>query len=265
MLRLFSKELTGYFSSLTGYIVIIIFLLSTSLFIWIFPGDVNIPESGYAHLTPLFQIAPWVFLFLAPAVTMRFFSEEKKSGTLDLLLTKPISDFKIVFAKFLAGVTIVLFALIPTLIYYYSVSQLASPPGNIDHGATIGSYLGLFFLAAIYVAIGVFSSSLAQNQIIAFLIAFSLSFVIFVGFQAIGTLVGDSHPGFIFNGLAAIFSFDPKSLLIEIGFLIKQLGIEEHYRSISRGVIDLRDIIYFISVAAFFILLTKTKLQSRKW
>ena len=243
MLTLFQKELTGYFSTLSGYIVIIIFLLSTSLFIWVFPGALNIPETGYAHLMPLFTIAPWVFLFLAPAVTMRFFSEEKKSGTLDLLLTKPISDFKIVFAKFMAGVAIVILSLLPTLIYYYSVSQISSPPGNIDHGATIGSYIGLFFLAAIYVAIGVFSSSLAQNQIIAFLISLTISFFLFVGFEALGTIAGNS----------------------EAGFFLRQMGIEEHYRSISRGVIDLRDIIYFISVATFFILLTKTKLQSRKW
>jgi len=243
MFKLFQKELTGYFSSLTGYIVIIIFLLSTSLFIWVFPGDSNIPESGYAHLTPLFMIAPWVFLFLAPAVTMRFFSEEKKSGTLDLLLTKPISDFKIVFAKFLAGLSIITLALIPTLIYYYSVSKLATPVGNLDHGATIGSYIGLFFLAAIYVAIGVFASSLAQNQIVAFLIALAISFFIFVGFEALGTLAGNS----------------------EAGFFIKQMGINEHYRSISRGIVDLRDIIYFISTVTLFLLFTKTKMQSRKW
>ena len=243
MLKLYQKELVGFFSSLTGYIVIIIFLLSTSLFIWVFPGSTNIPEMGYAHLAPLFSIAPWVFLFLAPAVTMRFFSEEKKTGTLSLLLTKPISDFQIVFAKFLAGLTIIALALIPTLIYYYSIYRLASPVGNIDHGATIGSYIGLFMLASIYVAIGVFASSLTQNQIVAFLISFSLSFFIFVGFDALGALAGNS----------------------EMGFYLRQMGIHEHYRSISRGVIDLRDIIYFISIVSLFLLLTKTKLQSRKW
>lgn len=243
MLKLYQKELVGFFSSLTGYIVIIIFLLPASLFIWVFSGTTSIPEAGYAHLTPLFNIAPWLFLFLSPAVTMRFFSEEKKTGTLYLLLTKPISDFKIVFAKFSAGLTIVALALIPTLIYYYSVYRLASPVGNIDHGATIGSYVGLFLLAAVYVAIGTLGSSLTQNQIIAFLISLALSFFVFVGFDSLGALASNS----------------------EIGFYLRQMGINEHYRSISRGVIDLRDIIYFLSTVILFLLLTKTKLQSRKW
>ena len=243
MYNLFRKELVSFFSSLTGYIVIIIFLLSTGLFMWVFPGNMNLLDMGYAHLTPLFSMAPWVFLFLSPAVTMRMFSEEKKSGTLNLLLTKPISDFQIVLAKYFAGLTIVTLSLLPTLIYYYSVYQLASPIGNIDNGATIGSYLGLFFLASIYVAIGIFASSLSQNQIVAFLIALVLSFLIYVGFESIGTLAGN----------------------YQTGYYLRQLGINEHYKSISRGVIDSRDIIYFISMVIIFLLFTKTKLQSRKW
>ena len=243
MYNLFRKELVSFFSTITGYIVVIIFLLSTGLFMWVFPGDLNILDIGYAHIAPLFSIAPWVFLFLAPAVTMRMFSEEAKSGTLNLLFTKPISDFQIVVAKYLAGLSIVVLSLTPTLIYYFSVYQLATPVGNIDHGATIGSYLGLFFLASIYVAIGVFSSSLSQNQIVAFLIALVLSFFVYVGFESLGTLTGN----------------------YEIGYYFRQMGINEHYQSISRGVIDSRDIIYFISVVILFLLFTKTKLQSRKW
>ncbi len=243
MYPLFWKELSGFFSSLTGYIVIVIFLLSTGLFMWVFPGNMNIIETGYAHLAPLFSVAPWVFLFLVPAVSMRLFSEEKKTGTLNLLFTKPVSDMKIVLAKYLAGLTIIILSLIPTLIYYYSVNKLASPAGNMDHGATVGSYFGLFFLASIYVAIGVFSSSLTNNQIVAFLISLTLCFFFYVGFDSIATLTGNSQAGYYF----------------------RQIGINEHYMSISRGVIDSRDIIYFISMVILFLLFTKTKLQSRKW
>ncbi len=243
MYPLFRKELTGFFSSLTGYIVIVIFLLSTGLFMWVFPGSMNLIDTGYAHLNPFFALAPWVFLFLAPAVTMRLFSEEKKTGTLNLLFTKPITDFQIVLAKYLAGLSIVILAIIPTLIYYYSLSRLASPVGNLDHGATIGSYFGLFFLASIYVAIGVFSSSLSQNQIVAFLIGLSICFFFFTGFDSLGTLTGN----------------------YQIGYYFRQVGINEHYLSISRGVIDTRDIVYFVSMVIIFLLFTKTKLQSRKW
>ncbi|HON18103.1 MAG TPA: gliding motility-associated ABC transporter permease subunit GldF [Salinivirgaceae bacterium] len=243
MIELYKKEVSGFFSSLTGYIVVVIFLLTTGLFLWVLPGDLNLPDNGYAHLAPLFAIAPWIFLFLTPAVTMKLFSEEKKSGTIHLLWTKPITDLQIVLAKYFAGLSIVLISLLPTLIYYYSVSRLASPVGNVDHGATIGSYLGLFFLAAIYVAIGTFASSLTKNQIISFLIALTLSFFLYTGFDSLGTLTGS----------------------YEIGYFLRQIGINEHYRSISRGVIDSRDLIYFISMVALFIAATRTKLQSRKW
>lgn len=243
MYPLFKKELIGFFSSLTGYIVIVVFLLSTGLFLWVFPGNMNLLETGYAHLSPFFALAPWIFLFLVPAVSMRLFTEEKKTGTLNLIFTKPISDMKIVLAKYFAGLTIVILSIIPTLIYYYSVSRLASPVGNMDHGATIGSYFGLFFLAAIYVAIGVFSSSLTSNQIVAFIIALTLCFTFFVVFDSLATLMGNSY----------------------VGFYLRQIGINEHYLSISRGVIDSRDIIYFVSMVILFLLFTKVKLQSRKW
>ena len=242
MYTLFKKEFRSFFSSLTGYIVIIAFLIINGLFIWVFPGVNNILESGYASLNGLFTIAPWIFLFLAPAVTMRMFSDEKKTGTIELLLTRPLSDFQIIFAKFIAALVLVLFSILPTLIYFYTVYVLGNPVGNIDTGGTWGSYIGLFFLAAIYVSIGVLSSSVTDNQIVAFIVGMLLCFIMYIGFDYL-------------SELATLKSNDT----------IINLGINEHYKSMSRGVIDSRDMVYFISVIAFFLLITKTKLQSRKW
>ena len=243
MIVLLKKEISGFFNSLTGYIVILVFLLINSLFLWIFPGQFNVLESGYSNLETMFVISPWVFLFLVPAVCMRLFSEEKRTGTIELIITRPISELQIVLAKYLAGLSLVLFSLLPSLIYFFSVYQLGNPVGNIDTGGTWGSYIGLFFLAGIYAAIGVFSSSLSENQIVAFIIAIILSFFFYIGFESISTL------GFFGK-------FD--------GILIN-LGINEHYRSMSRGVLDTRDIFYFIGVIAIFIFATKTVLESRKW
>ncbi len=243
MYVLFKKELSSFFSSLTGYIAIIVFLVLTGLFLWVFPGDFNIFENGFSSIEGLFIIAPWVFLFLIPAITMRLFSEENKTGTIELLLTKPLSDYKIILAKYLAGLTVVSFALLPTLVYFLSVYLLGNPVGNIDVGGTWGSYIGLFFLAAIYVAIGVFTSSLTDNQIVAFIFSMILSFIIYIGFDFIS--------GLDFWGGSSYF--------------VSKLGINFHYSSISRGVIDSRDLIYFISVISLFIFATKLKLESRKW
>lgn len=243
MFQLLKKEINGFFSSLTGYVVIIVFLLSTGLFLWVFPGQFNILDNGYASLDPLFIIAPWVFLFLVPAVSMRLFADEKKSGTIEFLFTQPLTEMQIVMAKYFAGLVLVLFSLIPSLIYLFSVYKLGSPQGNVDMAGVLGSYIGLFFLAAIYVSIGVFSSSLTENQIIAFLVAMLLSFFIFIGFESISSL----------------------EFLSPVSHIILNLGINEHYKSISRGVLDLRDVVYFISVIAIFLFLTKTVLESRKW
>ncbi|OQY01624.1 MAG: hypothetical protein B6I20_07605 [Bacteroidetes bacterium 4572_117] len=242
MFQLLKKEINGFFSSLTGYIVIIVFLLSTALFLWVFPGQFNILSNGYASLDPLFIIAPWVFLFLVPAVSMRLFADEKKSGTIEFLFTQPLTEMQIVLAKYFAGLVLVLFSLIPTLIYLFTIYQLGTPQGNVDFGGVWGSYIGLFFLAAIYVSIGVFASSLTENQIVAFLIALIVSFFTYIGFESISSL----------------------SFLSAISQTILNLGINEHYKSISRGVIDLRDATYFISVPALFIYLTKLVLESRK-
>jgi len=243
MLSLYFKELASFFNSFIGYLVIGIFLIINGLVLWIFPSQFNILDSGYANMDSLFILAPWIFLFLVPAVTMRLFSDEKKSGTIEFILTKPLSDLQIIFAKYLAGISIVILALLPTLIYFLSVYILGNPQGNIDSGGTWGSYIGLMFLSAVYVAIGLFSSSISENQIISFLVGMVISILAFIGFETLSSMN---------------FMFAFKNFLIEI-------GINEHYRSMSRGVIDSRDIIYFLSAISVFILATKIVLESRKW
>jgi ABC-2 type transport system permease protein len=247
MWPVFKKEIATFFSSIIGYVVLIVFLMINSLFLWIVPGDANILSSGIASLDPFFSIAPLIFLFLVPAITMRLIADEKKSRTLELLLTKPISDIKIILAKYFAGVFLVLIALALTTIYVYSVYVLGieseGQPSNIDMGGTLCSYLGLFFLASIYVAIGLFSSSLTENQIVAFIISGILSFTFYQGIDNIASL-----------GFAG-----------ETEAFIRKIGIYHHYESISRGVIDTRDIIYYLSMITGFIFLTKLVFESRKW
>lgn len=241
MRALIGKEIQVFLGSLIGHMVIVVFLLLTGLFLWVFPG--NVLDTGYADLGPLFQVAPWVFLFLAPAVTMRSFSEERRTGTIELLLTKPISELKLVLAKYLAAVLLVVLALLPTLVYWYSIGTMAVPAWNIDNGAIRGSYIGLFFLASTFTAIGIFASSLTENQIIAFLIAVFLCFTLYVGFDMVADF----------------------SLLGALEGPIKNMGIQAHYGSMSRGVLDLRDVLYFLGVDAIFLLATRTVLQSRTW
>jgi len=243
MYSLFLKEITSFFSSLAGYVVIFVFLLANGLFLWVFKGNLNIPDSGYATLESLFILAPWVFLFLVPAITMRMFAEEKRIRTIELLLTRPLADMQVVLAKFMSAFILVILSIIPTLIYFLSVSRLGAPPGNIDTGATWGSYFGLLFLAGIYTAIGIFISSITENQIIAFIFTLLISFIFYIGFDYIASLD-------IFGSLANV---------------IVKFGINEHYRSVSRGVIDTRDILYYLSVIFIFLLLTKIVLQSRNW
>jgi ABC-2 type transport system permease protein len=239
----YRKEISGFFSSLTGYVVIVVFLLLNSLFMWIVPGQFNVIGNGYATMDTLFAIAPWVFLFLVPAITMRMISEEKRMGTLDLLHTRPVSELEIILAKFLASWTLVLLSLIPTLVYFWSVSRLGSTPGNLDVGGTWGSYIGLLFLGGIYAAIGIFSSSLSGNQIVAFIVAVFLSFIMYLGFDFLSGLAGSG----------------------KIAFQVARLGISHHYNSISRGVIDSRDLFYFAGVMVLFVMGTRTVLQSSKW
>ena len=177
MLALLKKEISGFLGSLIGYIVICVFLVTIGLMLWVFPFNSNIINSGYAGIDPLFVLAPWVFMFLIPAVTMRSFAEEKKTGTIELLLTRPLSDLEIVLAKYFACIALVILALLPTLVYYISVSKLGNPPGNIDNGRTWGSYLGLLFLAGGFASIGVFASAISNNQVVSFIFAVILCFI----------------------------------------------------------------------------------------
>ena len=184
MIALYLKEIRSFLSSLIGYVVIGVFLLLVGLFMWVFPQDFNVLDQGFANINSLFAIAPWVFMFLIPAITMRSFAEEKRTGTIEMLLTKPLSDMNIVLAKYFAGLTLVLIALIPTLVYYISVYFMGNPVGNIDSGGAMGSYIGLVFLGGAYVSIGIFASSITSNQIIAFLLGAVLCFFFFIGFES---------------------------------------------------------------------------------
>jgi len=243
MYTLYYKEIKSYLSSLIGYIFIGVFLIIAGLFLWVFPNINNILYSKMASLQGLFDTSKFLFLFLVPAITMRTFAEEKRSGTIELLLTKPLTDTQIIIAKFLASLTLLVIALLPTLLYVISVYNLGSPPGNIDMGSTWGSYLGLVLLGGTFISIGIFASSLTSNQIIAFILAAPLCFILYFGFEFIYTF--------------EIFG--------RMGYFIRTLGIDYHYNSISRGVIDTRDILYFTSVTLLFLISTKITLISRKW
>lgn len=242
MYSIFIKEIRSFLSSLIAYVVIVVFLLLVGLFTWVF-AEGNVLSLGYSNLDVLFFIAPWIFVFLISAITMRSFSEEIKQGTFETLSTKPITDIQIIIGKYLAAISLVAFAILPTLIYFYSIYQLGLPKGNIDVGATWGSYIGLLMLGACYAAIGLFASAITSNQIIAFILGMFLCFFFYVGFQQLSNL----------------------SLFGSLDHLIQWFGIQYHYDSISRGVIDTRDIIYFISVIAGFLGLTFIVLDKRKW
>ncbi len=243
MLSLYLKEIRTYLSSLIGYLFIGVFLVVTGLFLWIFQNVNNILLSGLADLQGLFNISKFMFLFLIPAITMRSFAEENRMGTLELLLTKPITDIQIIAAKFLASLTLLIIALLPTLVYIISIWNLGTIPGNIDLGSTFGSYIGLLLLGGTFISIGIFSSSLTNNQIVAFIIAAPLSFILYFGFEF-------------------IYSFEA---LGNLGYYVKTIGIDHHYMSISKGVIDSRDLIYFFSVIFVFLFATRVVLLSRKW
>lgn len=243
MVTLFLKEIKEFFSSITGYLVVIVFLLVNSMFMWIFRGSFNVFDMKVANIDTLFIISPWLFMFLVPAITMNMFAGELKSGTMELLLTRPLTEFQIVFAKYMASVSLVLIALLPTLFYLFSINSMADPVGNVDFGAIFGSYIGLFFLAAVYSAIGILASSLSKNTIISFLLSILMCYIFFLGFENL-----------------ALLGFSGK-----VADVLMAFGINDHYRSMSRGVIDSRDVVYFISVISVFIFLTKLRLESRKW
>ncbi|MEM9920385.1 MAG: gliding motility-associated ABC transporter permease subunit GldF [Bacteroidota bacterium] len=243
MLSIFLKEVNTFFSSLIGYLVIGIFLIIMGLVMWVFP-DYSILLYEYATMEQLFGIAPIIFVFLIPAITMRSFAEENQSGTIELLVTRPLKDWEIISGKYLACLLLVVFAILPTLFYYYSVYQLGAPQGNLDSGAIMGSYLGLILLGGTFVAIGIFASSLTNNQIVAFVLATFLCFFFYYAFFYLSKLP-------VFVG--------------RVDDLVQMLGIDYHYTSISRGVVDTRDLIYFFSIILFFGFLTQLSLSRRKW
>jgi ABC-2 type transport system permease protein len=234
------REIKSFFGSPIGYLVIAIFLLLNGLFLWVFEGDFNILNSGFADLTPFFTIAPWILIFLIPAVTMRSFSDEKKQGTLELLLTKPISLWQIVNGKFIGAMLLIFIALIPTLIYVWVLFGLTMTDNFVDMGSTMGSYFGLLFLIAGYSAIGIFTSTLSENQIVAFILSVFLCFIFYFGFEGLASYVKSFE-----TAIAAI-------------------GMQSHFKSMSRGVLDTKDILYFVSIAFLFLLLTVFKLKSHQ-
>lgn len=231
MLSILKKEIVSYLSSLVAYVTIGVFLLVLGLLLWVF-ADTSILNYGYAGLDSLFSTAPFLFMFLIPGITMRSLAEERREGTFELLLTRPLTDWQIVLGKYFACLILVLFALVPTLVYYYSVYTLGNPQGNIDTGGVIGSYIGLFLLGAVFCAIGLFASSVSKNQVIAFTIAVFLCFFFYIGFNSL-------------SGLLSLQSLN-----------LENLGITEHYQSVSRGILDTRDLVYFIITAGLFICLT---------
>jgi ABC-2 type transport system permease protein len=233
------KELQQFFSSLTGYIAIIVFLLVNGLVLFVLKN--NILELGYASLDNFFSFAPWIVLFLVSAITMRSLSEEFKTGTFEILQTKPLSRWQVVTGKFFGAFTVAIIALLPTLIYYFSINHLASSTG-IDAGAAAGSYLGLFLLTAVFTSIGICVSSFTMNAVISFIIALVACILFYYGFTAISQLP-------VFKNGA--------------DYYIQMIGIDFHYQSISRGVLDTRDILYFLSVIFFFLLLTRQNIEKK--
>ena len=236
MKSILKKEFNSFFSSPIAYLAIGVFLVMNGLFLWVFNGEFNILNAGFADINSFFFLAPWLLLFLIPAITMKSFADEFNNGTIEILQTKPVSNWQIVLGKFWASLLLISIAILPTFLYIYTINSLANPEGNIDFGSIIGSYFGLLFLTATYSAIGLFSSSLTKNQIIAFITSICITFFLFYGLDEISDLL--------------------QSLSIS------KLGINEHFKSISRGVLDTRDIIYFISVTLFFLFITKTRLEN---
>lgn len=232
------REIKSFFGSLIGYLVIAVFLVLNGLFLWILDGQYNILQSGYNDLTPFFQLAPLVLLLLIPAITMKSISDERRQGTIELLVTKPLSLGQIVTGKFLGAFLLVVLALMPTVLYIVILNPYGMPAGNMDLGSTTGAYMGLLFLIAAYTSIGVFCSSLSDNQIVAFIVAAIICFVLYMGFDLLADMAKSSAA------------------------LIEKIGMNYHFKSICRGVIDTRDLLYFVSVTVFFLMATMFNLKN---
>ena len=238
MLAIFKKEFNSFFTSTIAYLTIGIFLLINGLFLWVFDDDFNILNAGFADLTSFFYLAPWILIFLIPAITIKTFADEFRSGTIEILKTRPITNVTLVLGKFFAILTLLIIVLIPTFVYAYSIHELGNPVGNLDYGSISGSYLGLFLLASSFASIGIFTSTLSKTQVVAFLLGICMVFLFYYGFDAVSSLFGD------------------------YSYTIKLFGMNEHYKSISRGVIDSRDVLYFMSIIIFFLFVSKQKLTN---
>ena len=242
MIHIFRREFAAFLNSLIAYIVIGVFLTAIGLLMWVFP-ETSVLEYGYADMDTLFSLGPYVFIFLIPAITMRSFAEEKRAGTMELLLTRPLTDWSIITGKYFASFMLVVFSILPTLIYYISVYTLGDPPGNLDRSGIAGAYVGLVLLGGVFCAVGIFASSVTTNQVVAFIVAAFLCFLLYTGFDS----------------LSAINVWFSQALLI------KQLGLLYHYEALGKGLIDSRNLLYLISVAFVFLLLTKMVIGSRSW
>jgi ABC-2 type transport system permease protein len=241
MRSIFIKEINSFFSSIVGYVALLVFLVACGLFLWIIP-QYSILSYGYASLDRFFDIAPWLLLLLVPSVTMRSLSDEFRTGTIEWLSTKPVTDLDIILGKYFATLGLILFALLPTLIYVYTISNLSLPDISLDSGAIIGSYIGLFFLAATFAAVGIFCSSLTSNQVVGFLVSLLSCYLLYTGFEQLSKLPKFSEG---------------------VDYYLSMIGMEFHYNSISRGLIDSRDVVYFLSIIILFISLTRFSLNSR--
>src|SRR4051812_14052589 len=242
MRSIFIKEINSFFSSIVGYVALLVFLIACGLFLWIIP-QYSILGYGYASMDRFFEVAPWLLLLLVPAVTMRSFADEFRTGTIEWLSTKPVTDIQIILGKYLATLALIVFALLPTFIYVFTINTLSYPDVSLDWGAIVGSYLGLFFLAATFGAVGVFCSSLTASQVVGFLVSLTACYLFYTGFEHLSKLPKFSEG---------------------IDYYLSMVGMEFHYNSISRGLIDSRDVVYFLSVIALFIFLTRFSLSSRR-
>ena len=240
MLAIVKTEIRSFFAQLTGYMINGIYLLIIGIVLWVFQGPYNIPENGFADLSGFFLLAPYVLLLLIPAVTMRSIAEERRTGTLELLLIKPLSTAQVVLGKFLGSFILSVLAILPTLVYLFAIRALKIDDQAIEMGVIWGSYLGLGFLAMVYTAVGIFASSLSSNQVIAFLIAILLCWFLYFGLDAIAPLFGAE--GFL---------------------LVREMGLKSHYDSIARGILTLNDIIYFFSVTGFVLYMTVIRIQTK--
>ena len=242
MLALYLKEIKSFLSSIIGYVFILIYLISSGLFHWVISYNTNLLEGVEADLIPFFNLSPVIFLILIPAITMRSIAEERRTGTIELLFTRPISDMQLLFGKYLAAVTLLLIAILPTLFYYFTMYYLGSPVGIIDTGATLTSYIGLILLGATFISIGIFASSITSIQIVAFILSMFLCWLFYDGFNLLGSY----------------------NLLGDLDTIVRSFGMTTHYDSIKKGVIDSSDLLYFFSVISFFLFSAMTVLKSLK-